>query len=269
MKADDKIIYSSPVEGLEVLSCSSGRPFGSHLHDGYVLWLNSESGEEYRVRNSSDILQPGSISIIEPETVHSNTPCCTERRHLRSYYLSEDFVLSMNRSFAGGANEASPFRNQVFNDKRLWSSLSTLHQNLLYPAEKLAVEEGILSVFSAMYKQAGQSEYPAGSEDRRVRMVIDYLHANLEHSLSLAELADLAGCTEFHLIRIFRSHKGLPPHSFLIQLRLEKARTLLLGRESIAEIAVMSGFSDQSHLTRLFKNRYGLTPRQYRMLRAC
>lgn len=82
---DDKLIYSSPVEGLEVLSCSSGREFKSHLHDGYVLWLNSESGEKYRLNGCSDILQPGSISIIEPETVHSNSPCCSERRHLRSF----------------------------------------------------------------------------------------------------------------------------------------------------------------------------------------
>ncbi|NDV21389.1 AraC family transcriptional regulator [Desulfovibrio sp. JC022] len=263
MKNDRTIIYSSPMEGLEVLSCSSGREFKSHLHDGYVLWLNSESGENYSVKGSSDILQPGSISIIEPETIHANSPCCIERRHLRSFYFSEEFVRSLNFKLLGRENAVSPFRNRLLENKRLWQALSGLHNKLLSPAEKLEAEENILSVLSGLYKQADAKDILPGSEDKRVAMVIDYLHAHMDSSLSLAELADLVGCTEFHLIRIFRSHKGLPPHSFLIQLRLEKARRLLAANANIADTAVQCGFSDQSHLTRLFKIRYGLTPRQY------
>ncbi|TIH19190.1 AraC family transcriptional regulator [Marinifilum sp. JC120] len=263
MKNDGKIIYSSPVEGLEVLSCSSGREFKSHLHDGYVLWLNSESGENYSLKGCSDVLQPGSVSIIEPETVHSNSPCCTERRHLRSFYFSEKFVRSLNLKLLGSETASSPFRNKLLKDKRLWRALSGLHHNLLYPADQLGVEEGILSVLSGLYSQADGRAILPGSEDERVAMIVDYLHANIDRNLSLAELAELAGCTEFHLIRIFRSHKGLPPHSFLIQLRLEKARALIAANSSIADTAAQCGFSDQSHLTRLFKIRYGLTPRQY------
>ncbi|WP_421900834.1 helix-turn-helix domain-containing protein [Maridesulfovibrio sp.] len=267
MKNDDKLIYSSPVEGVEVLSCSSGREFKSHLHDGYVLWLNSESGEKYSLRGSSDILQPGSISIIEPETVHSNKPCCTERRHLRSFYFSEKFVRSLNLKFLGNESGFSPFRNNLLENKQLWRNLSGLHHKLLSPVEKLETDEAILSVLSGLYRHAGDRTILPGSEDKRVAIVIDYLHAHIDQNLSLAKLADLAGCTEFHLIRIFRSHKGMTPHSFLIQLRLEKARALIAANSSIADTAALCGFADQSHLTRLFKNRYGLTPRQYQ--KAC
>ncbi|WP_163349200.1 AraC family transcriptional regulator [Desulfovibrio sp. JC010] len=263
MKNDHKLIYSSPKEGLEVLSCSSGREFKSHLHDGYVLWLNSESGEKYSLKGCTGILQPGSISIIEPETIHSNSPCCTEHRHLRSFYFSEEFVRSLNLKLLGSENAPSPFRNNLLENRKLWLSLSNLHHKLLNTAHKLETDESILSVLSGLYKNIDERDYIPGSEDKRVDMVIDYLHANIDGNLSLAELADLAGCTEFHLIRIFRSHKGLPPHSFLIQLRLEKARRLLAANSNIADTAIQCGFSDQSHLTRLFKNRYGLTPRQY------
>lgn len=263
MKTDDKLIYSSPVEGLEVLSCSSGREFKNHLHDGYVLWLNSEAGENYRLQGNSDILQPGSISIIEPETIHSNSPCCTERRHLRSFYFSETFVRSMNLKLLGKENASSPFRNNLIENKKLWSAHSSLHNLLLNPGEKLQTDESILSVLSGLYKNVDDKEISPGSEDKRVATVIEFLHAHIDRNLSLAELAELVGCTEFHLIRIFRSHKGLPPHSFLIQLRLEKARILLAAKAEIADTALKCGFSDQSHLTRLFKNRYGLTPRKY------
>ena len=263
MAIDKDVIYSSPVEGLEVLSCNSGREFKSHLHDGYVLWLNSESGEKYQLPGCSDILQLGSISIIEPETIHSNSPCCSERSHLRSFYFSEKFVRSLNFKLLGKENVSSPFRNNLLENKPLWSALSVLHDQLLNSGKILQTEESILSVLSGMYKHVDGKEPATGSEDKRVAMVVDYLHAHIDRNLSLAELADLVGCTEFHLIRIFRSHKGLPPHSFLIQLRLEKARALLAAKANIADTALKCGFSDQSHLTRLFKNRFGLTPRQY------
>ncbi len=69
------LLYApSPYEGLEILSCCSGKAFGKHLHDGYVLWLNSASAEQYTVKGASEILQPGSLSIIEPSVIHSNQP---------------------------------------------------------------------------------------------------------------------------------------------------------------------------------------------------
>ena len=55
----------------------------------------------------------------------------------------------------------------------------------------------------------------------------------------------------------------MSPHAYLIQLRLEKARQLISKGKSIADAALLAGFSDQSHLTRSFKKRYGLTPGRY------
>ena len=84
--------YKSPSSpGIEALSCASGFAFPRHIHNGHVLWLNSEGGEEYNLKGCTTILQPGCVSIIEPGIVHSNRPWNPARRHLRSLYLSEDF----------------------------------------------------------------------------------------------------------------------------------------------------------------------------------
>ena len=262
---EDRIIYSSPMEGLEVLSCSSDRPFGNHLHDGYVLWLNSECGEKYQLKRNSDILQPGSVSIIEPETIHSNEPCSSPRRHLRSFYLSENFVQQIQSKLGVDKGAEPQFRNRIINDSAVWSELGRLHSYLLSPSETMVAESFLLNTFALLYRiDRGCSMTPQSTEDSRVSMVVEYLHAHMETNISLAELAELTGCTEFHLIRIFKSHRGLPPHSYLVQLRLERARKLLTCGSSISDAALMAGFSDQSHLTRLFKSRYGLPPRRYR-----
>lgn len=80
-------------------------------------------------------------------------------------------------------------------------------------------------------------------------------------------MAGVAGCTEFHLIRLFRAAKGASPHGYLVQLRLEHARRLLAAGCSIVDAALASGFSDQSHLTRQFRARFGVTPGLYRKQR--
>jgi hypothetical protein len=92
----DTLYAISPIPELEILSCSNDRQFAPHLHEGYVLWLNSAAGEHFQVKGASDILQPGSISIIEPGVVHANRPCSPERRHLRSFYFSEQFLVNMS-----------------------------------------------------------------------------------------------------------------------------------------------------------------------------
>jgi AraC-like DNA-binding protein len=84
--------------------------------------------------------------------------------------------------------------------------------------------------------------------------------------VSLERLADLAGLSPFHLTRIFRREVGLPPHVYLKQVRVFKARQLLDQGLAIAEAAAEAGFTDQSHLSRQFKKLLGITPGQYRRL---
>jgi len=71
----------------------------------------------------------------------------------------------------------------------------------------------------------------------------------------------------FHLARLFKQVLGVSPHQYLIQVRVNSARSLLSagsGERSLAEIAAAVGFADQSHLTRHFKRITGITPRQFR-----
>ena len=91
----------------------------------------------------------------------------------------------------------------------------------------------------------------------------DYLEAHFDKNISLAELSAVAGLDRFPLVRAFSKHFGLPPHAFLNQLRLLRAKTMLAEGISPSATASRVGFSDQSHLTRKFKRWLGVTPGQY------
>jgi AraC family transcriptional regulator len=95
---------------------------------------------------------------------------------------------------------------------------------------------------------------------RRQRL-IEHVESHLGEELALSRLAEVVGLSSYHLSREFRRATGETVHGYVVRRRLERARDLLRhGRSPISEIAQDLGFSDQSHLTRLFRARFGTTP---------
>jgi AraC-like DNA-binding protein len=81
---------------------------------------------------------------------------------------------------------------------------------------------------------------------------------------SLEELAAAVNLSPFHFARVFRRVTGMPPHTWLMQQRIARARALLQSGCLPLEVATQLGFADQSHLSRQFKQVYGVGPGAYR-----
>ena len=98
-----------------------------------------------------------------------------------------------------------------------------------------------------------------------LQRVLEVVHARSGETLSLGELAQVAGVHPVYLARAFRAHLGTTLGAYLRKLRVDRAAEQLTATElSIAEIALDAGFADQSHLTRVFRAAVGATPAQYR-----
>jgi AraC family transcriptional regulator len=103
--------------------------------------------------------------------------------------------------------------------------------------------------------------YSGGLSKPQLKRVIECIHAELGGSLNLARLAAVAGLSPFHFARLFKKSTGQTPHEFVVRLRVQRARALLLeSPDKLTDIAVQVGFCDQSHLTRHFRRVYGTTP---------
>jgi AraC family transcriptional regulator len=91
------------------------------------------------------------------------------------------------------------------------------------------------------------------------------MQAGIATGFSLAELAQAADMSDFHFSRLFRKATGQAPSQYFIQLRMDKARRLLLNSPmSIIDIALEVGYSSPSHFAHLFKRHAGVTPGAYR-----
>ena len=105
-----------------------------------------------------------------------------------------------------------------------------------------------------------------GLAPARLRRVIDYIESHLADDLPLADLARVAGMSEHYFVERFRRSMGDPPHRYVLQQRIERARRALGDRKrrcSIIEAAAESGFTNASHFARTFRRFTGVSPSRF------
>ena len=101
--------------------------------------------------------------------------------------------------------------------------------------------------------------------DRKFRQVLEYIEANLDRNISLADIASVTGLSVSHFKSLFRESAGVPAHQYLIRRRVERAKNLIAeDKMPISQVAFEAGFSHQSHLARHMRRLLGVSPKALR-----
>ncbi len=88
------------------------------------------------------------------------------------------------------------------------------------------------------------------------------MKSNFDESLKLETLANISGLSKYHFLRKFKEEFNMTPHAYLLQIRIQNAKNMLLQNKILSDIAHSCGFSDQSHFTRVFNKIYGMSPKK-------
>jgi transcriptional regulator of acetoin/glycerol metabolism/AraC-like DNA-binding protein len=162
------------------------------------------------------------------------------------------------RLVIAGTDDAWPaLLTQPERNSSTWQDTASLGVHTRPRADILASLPAPAPVQSAMAR--------GGLPPAAMRRVHEYIEAHLSDSIELAEFAAIAGLSVFHFARAFKQSAGVTPHYYLVRRRVERARELLAGTDhSLSEIAFATGFSDQSHLSRHFRQMTGTSPGQFR-----
>jgi AraC family transcriptional regulator len=233
----------------------------------------------------------GSSSRFEHRTVSGHFVACLNRPgtimvtpygpvpDMRLHTSSEFIHCALEEGFTRGVIEEldrKPAPGPVFRsgirDKSIQRILGMLTEELetemplgrLYVdslANALATRYLLLDCASSVRPEPGVSALPF----RILNRVREKMEANLDTDLSLDSLAEESGYSRGHFLRMFRAATGLTPHQYVLSLRLNRAQDCLRRKDaSIIDIAVSCGFSSQSHMTSLFRQRLEMTPAEFR-----
>jgi AraC family transcriptional regulator len=104
-----------------------------------------------------------------------------------------------------------------------------------------------------------------GLSQYKLRQAIEYIDAHLDQEITLTDLAEVLGMSQYYFCRLFKQSMTIPPYQYVLQQRVERAKQLLQQPEvAICDIALECGFANQSHLTKHFRKLTGITPKAYR-----
>ncbi|MBE6109851.1 MAG: helix-turn-helix domain-containing protein [Erysipelotrichaceae bacterium] len=111
------------------------------------------------------------------------------------------------------------------------------------------------------------SRREGGTTDHTARLhkLVYFMHDHFREPLSMDQLSDISGFSKYHLSREFRKLTGFAPNEYLIRLRIEQAKLLLVNTTlPVYQVARMSGIDNEAYFSRLFHQRMHMTPAQYR-----
>ncbi|MBI9110712.1 AraC family transcriptional regulator [Maridesulfovibrio ferrireducens] len=264
-----KIQYLRPVEveGLEIQEViNSNHSFPNHTHGFHSVGVMEAGGCYCRQSGAeSSFVRGGEIALFNPGLVHSGVlPSRNSLITYRVFSFANPLIEQASRDLA--EKEGLPeFRSVVIEDKLATCSLTQLKHTVVAQSGRLALDTALSRAAAALLTRHCEitSKVPKTKEPVAVQKTRDYLTENLSGKVSLKELSQIAGLSRYHLLRVFREATGLPPHNFHIQQRIEHAKKLLRTGTPFAQVALESGFSDQSHFTNVFHRYTGATPSQY------
>lgn len=255
------------LEGLDILHASYvTHAFARHTHETFAIGLIEAGAGAFASRGTTHIARASTIFIIHPDEVHDGYAAVQNGWTYRVLYpdpaLFQRFGPEVQRP-----SHALPFFPQtIIEDEQLRGLLLTLHLLLEQPSDRLARETALslaLNYLLTTHAASPSSPPSVGHEQQAIAQVKDYLHTSYAQPISLEQLASMVQLHPFSLIRAFRTQTGLPPHAYLTQVRVSHAKRLLREGMSVAQVALETGFADQSHLTRHFKQHVGVPPGRY------
>ena len=236
------------------------RAFPRHFHDEYTVGLVTRGVNRFHYRRAPVAASAGTLCLADPGEVHTGEADAEGW----SYWT----MLVPATAFAGVADldeDARPpeFVSGVIADAAVVRRFARLFRVLAEPGDSLRQEAAAVEALGHLvlrHSHRPPRVLPGVADGAVARRVREVLADRLADPVTLADLEAVAGVGRFRLLRAFRAAYGLPPHAWQMQARLARAHALIGAGRAIAVTAADTGFSDQAHLTRLFKRNFGYTP---------
>jgi AraC-like DNA-binding protein len=260
-------VLGSPWSGVYSTHIASGRHLPRHWHETYGFGL-LERGAHCSASDRRTVrAYAGDVITTNPGEIHDGRPLGAPMRIWRTMYVDAAVMAAMTGQ-AVNAEIARP----VIDDPKLVTILRRLFRRIdqwnaksaVNAVTRLACEESIVEACVLLMARHGTMPLSIRVPDDDIRRVRDCLADTALDPPTLTEMAAMTGLSKYQVLRRFERAYGLPPHAWLLRVRAERARVLIRDGVSLTDAASAAGFSDQSHMTRMFMRLYGFTPGAWR-----
>lgn len=224
-----------------VLSENINKDFSSHNHaNHYIISLCIKGSVTATLKNESLQLKENDFFVVPPFMPHAVS--LTDTSVLVSLCMDKSFIENYS------SQKGIKILEMLLLSPKIQKQITALQTELLLQAVSYVYE------LQDTHKEEMEND---------MLILCDRLTNHFSDSLPLDDLAKDLYLSKYYLIRKCKRNLGLTPHKFHLQNRIRKAQTLLFTNKSITEASIDTGFYDQSHFDRSFKNIVGISPTEY------
>lgn len=252
--------------GVEVISGQHIiNEFRRHIHKTYIIGLVAQGKRIINHPGGTNQISMNEIFIINPGQVHS----CSSESSGHSYKIlsiSSQTMQSIASQISEKQEKVPYFKKLHYENDALCNKIIQLFEVIAEPESDIQVESDLYSFLTYLIIHFSESPplvYGVGDQKDSIKRACDYISHNFAENLSLKKLAEIACLSSFHFQREFKKRVGITPHENLNDFRISKSKKMLLNSEDIADIAIQTGFFDQSHFSRIFRKTVGVSPGKY------
>lgn len=233
-----------------------------HIHDSLCIGIIQAGARKCILPNSQCTALSGQVVVINPGEVHA---CCAEDDKPYDYIMlcikNVDQIL---RILGGETTAVSlPCFASVLADENLFQKITSFTNLSLSSASLLELQTAFLDLFAHLViscDKAKANPVPQATDQPAVSKIYHYLQVHSADEISLQQLSSMFHISPYYLTHSFTKMFGIPPHICQTLFRIKQAKQLLRSEMSLAAVAAETGFVDQSHLSRRFKDVVGMTP---------
>ncbi len=237
-----------------------------HTHPAYMFVLNFNEQVVVRLDGRDIAGRPGKVFALSPDIPHQELPSDLPPRYI-CVLISKRFFEKNLRLYS--RKRPAEFRGMLLDPGEGFSHL--LKRFMIEAESRAAGVDAVLNALTveichALIRAIVKTPAARGRIADRVEVsrVIEHLHAHLDDKITIDVMASIAHLSASHFARVFKKETGKAPMEYVQDLRLERAKKLLLaGDKSMTDIAFECGFGSPSYLSACFQKQYKMTPSEY------
>lgn len=238
--------------------------FPNHFHECYVIGFIEKGRRFLSCKNKGYTIEPGDLLLFNPRDNHACEQIDGKTLDYRCINIQPEIMSKAVFEITGKEN-LPYFTPQVVFHSELVVVLRELHQIIMEEERDFRKEEIFFFLLEQLIEEYTEQAMPTEDEGQSMeaRAICEFLEKHYMENITLDNLCKLTGLSKYYLLRSFTKQKGISPYSYLETIRIDNAKKMLEQGILPIEVALQTGFTDQSHFSNFFKKFIGLTPKQY------
>lgn len=243
-----------------------GHAYDLHRHETYAVGLTLWGAQSFHYRGALQTSRGGQVMVIHPDESHDGHASDGSFDPGFAYRMLYVDPATISLALEGASPPFVP--DVVADDAVLANLLREAFADFPRALEPLAVDAVIERLAGRLAARSDDRPRTrrSGAAHRAIARAREYLAAEHQRTVASSELEQVTGLDRFTLARQFRAVTGTSPHRYQVGQRLKRAQALIAAGTALSEAAAATGFADQSHLTRHFVARFGITPGRFAAL---